>query len=106
MPSPSLSAKLRTKTSYQVRSFQSCASGLVAGVHAAPADEEADAEGDDAAEDDADAEPDGVGDAGPHAPRASRHASARGTRGIGRRTAAVYPRPGRPPGRPTIDWRP
>ena len=45
MPSPSLSAKLRTKTSYQMRSFQSCASGVVAGVHAAPADVDADADG-------------------------------------------------------------
>jgi hypothetical protein len=104
MPSPSLSAKLRTKTSYQVRSFQSWPSGVVAGVQAEPADDDADAEADAAAADD-DAEPDGVGVAGPHAPRASRHASARGARGIGRRTAAVYPRPGRPPGRPTIDWR-
>ena len=36
MPSPSPSAKLRTNTSYQVRSFQSWAAGVVAGVHAAP----------------------------------------------------------------------
>ena len=36
MPSPSPSAKLRTKTSYQVRWFQSCAAGVVAGVQALP----------------------------------------------------------------------
>ena len=34
MPSPLPSEKLRTKTSYQTRSFQSFASGVVDGLHA------------------------------------------------------------------------
>jgi hypothetical protein len=33
MPSPSLSAKLRTKVSYQVRWFQSADAGVVAATH-------------------------------------------------------------------------
>jgi len=37
MPSPSPSAKLRTKTSYQVRWFQSRDAGVVGGVQADPA---------------------------------------------------------------------
>ncbi len=36
MPSPLASLKLRTKTSYQTRSFQSCAAGVVPGVQALP----------------------------------------------------------------------
>jgi hypothetical protein len=88
-----------------VRSFQSCASGVVGGVHEspAPAIDDGTAEGEDGARGDASADGDGAVE--PHAAARTPHARIATRPGARRRTAAVYPRPGRVPRRPTIDWQ-
>ena len=94
MPSPSESEKLRTKTSYQVRPFQSFAAGWATGVQALPGAVVGEA-ATDGAEDGGTADaggPDGagVGPAGEHAATSSTTVASQGVREVGRRTPAVY----------------
>src|SRR5690242_13925788 len=107
MPSPSPSAKLRTKTSYEVRSFQSKAAGVDAGVQAAPAAVVTVAVADGAGDAEAvgGVDGDGVGEVAAQPATTRRHARRGGSRLAGRRTAAVYPRARPPPDPATLDWR-
>ncbi len=87
MPSPSESAKLRTKTSYQVRSFQSSDAAAVAGAQAAPGAEDAEADG--RAEGACEAATPALGVDDPQ-PVASARSSSHPRHALARRTAAVY----------------